>query len=289
MLIRALIAERADALTASERRIANTILADYPFAALVSIKELAEHTHVSAPSITRFVHKLGCKGYQDFQRALIHELRVEGSSPIDLKQRETALSTTGFLSDYTARVTKNIELLSESVQTSDLEAICGLLSDSARSIYLVGGRVSTVLAHYLSVHLKQIRQRVFHLCADADTLPDDILRMRRQDVMLILDFRRYQTTLERLASTIASRTSCTMILVTDKWISPVGKYCAHVVPVPIETDTPWDSYAAAFAIIEALTVRISEKQWDASEERIRAWDDLRAALGQMESDKEAQR
>lgn len=287
MPIKALILERADRLTASERRIANTILADYPFAALGSINGLAERTRVSAPSITRFVHKLGCDGYQDFQRALVEELRVERSSPIDLKRRETALSTTGFFSDYTARVTRNLEQLSGSVQPADLEAICALLSDRARSIYLVGGRVSGMLAQYLSVHLKQIRPRVFRLPADAEMLPDDILRMRRQDVLLIMDFRRYQPILERLASATAARASCNIVLITDKWISPVGKYCTHVVPVPIETNTPWDSYAAAFAIIEAMIVRVSGERWDDSEKRIQAWDEVRAHLGETESGTES--
>ena len=46
-------------LTASERKIANAILADYPFTGLQTIQELAERTGVSAPSITRFVSKVG--------------------------------------------------------------------------------------------------------------------------------------------------------------------------------------------------------------------------------------
>ena len=203
MQIRVRIAEKAGTLTASERRIANTILADYPFSALVSIKQLADHTRVSAPSITRFVHKLGCAGYLEFQRALIGELREETRSPIDLKQRETALSSTGFLVDYAARVVRNLQELSGAALPSDLDAICTLLGDPARAIYLVGGRVSGALAEYLAVHLRQLRPNVTLLTANSAALPDDILRIRRQDVVLILDFRRYQTDLERLAATIA--------------------------------------------------------------------------------------
>jgi DNA-binding MurR/RpiR family transcriptional regulator len=278
VLIKSLITKAADRLTPSERRIANTILADYPFSALVSIKELAQHTHVSAPSITRFVHKLGCAGYQDFQKTLIGELRVEAGSPIDLKRRETALSKSGFLADYFARVGQNMRQFTDSARPSDFEAICALMGDPTRSVYLVGGRVSGALASYMVVHLKQLRQRVFHLSGDPETLPDDILRMRRQDVVLMLDFRRYQPGLERLAAALAGRVGCTIVLITDKWISPIGKHSAYVVPVPIETDTPWDSYAAAFAVVEAMIIRISEDGWDASEKRIRAWDDLRAAL-----------
>ncbi len=280
MQIRTRISQRADSLTAGERRIANTILADYPFAALVSIRELADHTHVSAPSITRFVHKLGCAGYQDFQRALIGELRHAAGSPPDLKQHETALSKSGFLDDYIARVAGNLDRLTDTAQPAQIDAICRLLGDPARAIYLIGGRVSDALAAYMAVHLKQLRPRVEHLSGDAEALPDAILRMRRQDVVLMLDFRRYQPSLERAAAAIAGRASCTLVLITDKWISPVGRYASHVVPVPVESDTPWDSYVAAFALVEALIVRISEEGWDVSEKRIGDWDELRARLGQ---------
>lgn len=61
--IRTKIREAAEHLTASERKIANAILADYPFTGLQSIQELAVKTGVSAPSITRFVSKIGCGGF----------------------------------------------------------------------------------------------------------------------------------------------------------------------------------------------------------------------------------
>ena len=61
--IRTRIRAAAEQLTASERKIANAILADYPFTGLESIQELAAKTGVSAPSITRFVSKIGCGGF----------------------------------------------------------------------------------------------------------------------------------------------------------------------------------------------------------------------------------
>lgn len=278
MRIRALIKERADQLTTSERRVANAILADYPFAGLVSIVELAAHTHVSAPSITRFVHKLGCAGYQEFQRELIDELKEMSSSPIDLKQSEQALADEGFPAEYFSRIAGRLDDFAKAVQTSELETICTLLGDQSRTVYLLGGRISDSLARFFHIHLSQLRPRTFHLPTDVEVLPDAILRMRRQDVVMILDFRRYQPNLAKIAEMIAGRAQSQIVLITDKWISPVSRHSAHVIPIPVETGTAWDTYVAAFALLEAMVVRISDQDWKTVRHRIEAWDDIRFTL-----------
>ena len=84
MTLRVRIEKLSGELTASERELATVLLSDYPFAGLETIQSLAERTRVSAPSITRFVNKLGCRGYQEFQRTLIGELKEGQRSPVDM-------------------------------------------------------------------------------------------------------------------------------------------------------------------------------------------------------------
>ena len=66
-----------------------------------------------------------------------------------------------------------------------------------------------------------------------------------------------------------------VILMTDKWISPIAKYAREVLPVPIESGTLWDTYSAALAVTEAIVTRIAEDNWDQTRDRIKAWDALR--------------
>lgn len=84
MTVRVQIAEKSDEFTANERKLSATILADYPFAGLAPIQVLAEKTSVSAPTISRFVNKLGYGGFQEFQQELIAELKEGQKSPVDL-------------------------------------------------------------------------------------------------------------------------------------------------------------------------------------------------------------
>ena len=83
---RASIAEQAreafDRLTARERKAAQMLLANYPTAGLAPVAEFAERAQVSAPTVLRFVAKLGFLGYPDFQRQLREELEAQLASPL---------------------------------------------------------------------------------------------------------------------------------------------------------------------------------------------------------------
>lgn len=59
-----------------------------------------------------------------------------------------------------------------------------------------------------------------------------------------------------------------VVLVTDKWMSPISKDAQEVLPVPIDSGTVWDSYAAALALAEAIVARVTETNWDQTRNRI---------------------
>ncbi|MET4807941.1 MurR/RpiR family transcriptional regulator [Limibacillus sp. MBR-115] len=273
--VRDIVRRDGTKLTASERKIASAILADYPFAGLQTIQELAAQTGVSAPSITRFVSKVGFGGYQEFQRQLIGELREGQRSPLDLMASEHSGQDESFLGDYAKRIAEQVAEMASSVPQDQFNSILRLLADPSRSVFLLGGRISDSIATFLSVHLRQIRPNIYHLAGNQERWPDDILRMRKRDVFVLFDFRRYQPDLERLAATVASRRNPTIILITDKWMSPIARHSDLVVALPIESGTAWDTVACAIAFVEALIVKVSEVNWPETRKRIEAWDSLR--------------
>lgn len=275
MTVRNTIIQAASKLTASERKLANALLADYPFTGLQTIQELAERSGVSAPSITRFVSKLGFSGYQDFQRQLIGELKEGRRSPLDLKPATDREGAGDFLADYSARTAKLLQEVSSSISRDQFEAICNLVADPSRGIFVRGGRISDALATFLSMHLRQFRAKVHHLPANSELWPEYILRMRKQDVLILFDFRRYQADLAQLAEIVANRRKTKIILITDKWMSPIARFSDHVVGLPIEIGTAWDTSICAAAFVEALIVKVSEADWAATRERIEAWDAVR--------------
>ncbi len=274
MQVRARIAAIEKDLTAGERRLCAALIADYPFAGLDTIQSLAERTRISPPTISRFVTKLGFNGYQEFQRHLIEEVRESKSSPIDLYQDNRQMRG-GFLEDYFARVRAMLDAATAAISAQQFERLCDLLGDERRGIHIIGGRISDALALYLSRHLRQIRGNVHKLSSDPESWPEDLLRMKPKDILFVVDFRRYQPSLLRLAARASDDRNAAVVLMTDKWMSPISHHASEIVAVPIESGTVWDSYAASLVLLEAVLTRIAEQDWERTRRRIRRWDDLR--------------
>ncbi len=280
--LRARIEKLSGELTASERKLATALLSDYPFAGLETIQSLAERTRVSAPSITRFVNKLGCRGYQEFQRTLIGELKEGQRSPVDLHGEATALKE-GFLAKSLARSAEVAASAAEGVTPAQFERVCAMLQDDKRSVFMLGGRISDPIAQLLSRHLWRIRRDAYHIRPDTEVWPEYILRMKPRDVVFLVDFRRYQKNLATLAA-LASKRGAQVVVLTDKWISPIAKHASEVLAVPIESGTAWDSYVGAVALIEAMITRIAEQDWEGTRRRIETWDSVRLGHGVSEDD-----
>src|ERR1700733_6094454 len=86
-LVGELVRQRMGALSASERRLAQVLLAFYPVAGLEGLTRFAERAGVSPATVTRFITKLGLRGYPEFQESLRQELQERLSSPLTRYER----------------------------------------------------------------------------------------------------------------------------------------------------------------------------------------------------------
>lgn len=283
MQVRDRIEELSEELTVTERKLCTALLSDYPFAGLEPIQSLAEMTKTSPPTVSRFVTKLGFNGYLDFQRHLISELKEGQRSPVDLQKTSKPVQG-AFLASFLGRANALLQETSNAVSEAQFERICSLLSDEKRNIYVIGGRMSDALGLYLSRHLRQVRSKVYHLPSDQEVWPEYLLRMRPKDVLIIADFRRYQRNLHALSEKAANTRNVQIVLMTDKWLSPVSKYASEILAIPIDSGTLWDSYAGAMALLEAIVTRIAEANWNKTKGRIEMWDSMRLDFGETTND-----
>lgn len=273
MTIRQVLENKAAQFTPAERQLSSVLLADYPFSGLEPIQALSQRAHISAPSISRFVTKLGYAGFQEFQQHLIQELKESSRSPVEIRQQR-ADGQDATLVSYLTRIEALNEELLRRVSPVQFDRICDMLGDEKRAIYLIGGRMSDSIAEFFTRHLRQIRENIFHIPSDPELWPEYLLRLRPRDVLVIIDFRRYQASLARLSERVRARKAQT-IVITDQWISPAAKGARELVSVPVDSGTIWDSYIPAFALVEALLVPLAEGNWPATEARIKEWDNLR--------------
>lgn len=276
MALESEIRQRMDDLTAAERKVATAMLADYPFAGLLTLAELAKRARASSQSILRLVTKLGFKGYGEFQRAVIGEIKEGYHSPVILHETSDQQGADNVsLSKLTKATVAAVQETIQAMPEKQFRTICELMADPKRSVFLIGGRISHTIAMFLFRHLRQIRPKVYLVSEDEEEWPEYLLRMGRKDIVLVIDYRRYQSNLERFAEMATQDRGARIILFTDKWFSPVSKFSDYTLPAAVDVGTPWDTSLPLLLIVEAIINRVSEQDWDATRKRIGLWDGLR--------------
>jgi DNA-binding MurR/RpiR family transcriptional regulator len=82
------------------------------------------------------------------------------------------------------------------------------------------------------------------------------------DVVVVFDYRRYTEQSHDFAVAAAKR-GATVCLMTDNWLSPVARVAKVVLPVRVESASPFDSLVAATAISETVIAAVAEVMGEA--------------------------
>ncbi|MFJ8298178.1 MurR/RpiR family transcriptional regulator [Streptomyces sp. NPDC094447] len=249
------IRTRLGTLSPAERRVARTLLAFYPSLGFETAAAIAERAGVSAPTVLRFVARLGFTGFPDFQAALRRELDERNASPLSLY--ETAQGSA--LSDSTdGLVSRTSDVLSGALATTlaeipphDLQSAIGLLSDRKRRVTLLGGRFTHLLAQYLGLHLMQLRRDVRFL-PDRDVERTAVLAaLGRRDVVVVFDYRRYEENNLAVAR-LTQENGGKVVVFTDAWLSPAATHAEVVLSSRVDTLSPYDSLVPTLAVVETV-------------------------------------
>jgi len=267
------VRQRLDMLSPAERRLARVLLASYPIAGLESVARFAERAAVSPPTVTRFITKLGFRGYPEFQESLRREVQSRLSSPLaryrDEPKRNSAINHALEVASHNLKAT--VDLLSE----RDVKEAVSLLADVRRRVMVLGGRVSAPLARYLAGQLHLLRPGVGLVDAERTTPAQQLIDMRKTDVLVVFDYRRYQPdTIE--CARVAGARGCDVVLFTDQWLSPASAYARQVLVTSVETVGPFDSLVGATAVVEALIAAVLRELGPRAEARMQSLERLRA-------------
>jgi DNA-binding MurR/RpiR family transcriptional regulator len=267
------VRQRLDSLSPAERRLARVLLASYPIAGLESVARFAERAAVSPPTVTRFITKLGFRGYPEFQESLRHEVQARLSSPLaryrDEPKRDSAVN------DALDAATHNLKTSQELLSERDLKEAVELLADVRRRVLVLGGRVSATLARYMTGQLHLLRPGISLVDAERSAPAQQLIDMRKTDLLVVFDYRRYQPDTIESARIAASR-GCNVILFTDPWLSPASAFARQVLVTSVDMVGPFDSLVGAVAVVEALVVAVLRRLGPKAEARMQSLERLRA-------------
>lgn len=270
-----LVRQRQADLSPSERKLARVLLATYPIAGLESVARFADRAGVSAPTVTRFITKLGFRGYPEFQEQLRQEVQARLSSPLARYHEENAQEA-GTLVGRALEVSRhNLQATLELLSHRDVDEVVDLLSDIRRRVLVLGGRLSGPLARYLAGQLHLLRPGIALVESERTAAAQQLIDMRRGDVLVVFDYRRYQADTIESARLVAAQGG-NVVLFTDPWLSPASAFARQVVVTSVETVGPFDSLVGATAILEAVVAAVLAKLGQRAQSRMQSLEQLSA-------------
>ncbi|WP_065760496.1 MurR/RpiR family transcriptional regulator [Pseudomonas defluvii] len=265
-------------LTPAERKVVRALLDDYPRVGLGPMARLAKRASVSDPTILRLVKKLGFGGYGEFQDALLADVDDRMRSPRTLLvERREHLAGSDAWNGYLENAAQNLQQTQGLTQSGDIEILCGWLLDTRLRVHCHGGRFSRFLASYLVTHLRLLRPGC-HLLDDNAQLADVLYDLGRQDLLLLFDYRRYQSQALLLAEQAKAR-GVRLVLFTDIYASPLRELADLIISSPVESLSPFDTLVPAMAQVEALVNYLVSRMDDQLDERLGGIDALRTTFG----------
>lgn len=272
--VRRHIQRSMDRFSNGERKVARTLLARYPTAALTTAAELAAEANVSPPTVVRFVARLGFPGFPSLQRAIVREMNSELGSPLRQYEAKASGDQTGILLETSTVFQQMIERTYSDLPQSEFDKLADLLANPSKTVLISGGRFSGLLAEYLALHLNLMRSQVFFVGPGEITQRSLVVDAGPNTVLLTYDFRRYAPESQQFAESVA-RSGATVCLVTDPWMSPISHASHIVLPVQVDSASPFDSVLAATAVTESLIAAVNRRLGDKAIDRLRAIEDLR--------------
>ena len=225
------------------------------------VEDIARQSGVSAPTVTRFVKRLGFKRFADFQRAIRLEVQDNEVSPLALFKKHQSKPARKSNPDrlLIEHMSESLRKLLDAPTQRALDRAADLLGNAKSRIYLLGGRWSSAAAQYAAFQLTSLRGEIHVLAPQASGLVEDrIADFVKHDVLVAYDFRRYQPGTIAFCQTAKQR-GVKLVLFTDLDLSPVADIADVVVPVTVECTSPLETLAVAIAATDAMLARLVRK------------------------------
>ena len=256
---------RASTLTPGERKIARTLMADYPASGLRTSADLARRAGVSAPTVVRFAVQLGFPGYRELQDAIRAELSARTASPLTL---DSAVTSPDFLCQQAwATLGGGLQRTMATLLKADLDLAIDLLADRRREVVSFGGRFTRLSAEYLDLHLRMMRPRTRLLSWGVQPESGFLADVGSRTVCVVFDVRRYQDDVVSLAQMAAER-GAKVILITDPWMSPISAVADVVLGASVESLSSFDSMTSVLAVVDVLVAGLFARLGPSARQRM---------------------
>lgn len=152
-----------------------------------SIQGLAQETFSSPATIIRFCHKMGFKGFKEFQKSLLYELAIRKETD---RKRFEDIKEEDSLEEIVDKVTyKTISSLEDTRKLIDMQVLekCVNLLIESSAVYLYGLGSSLLVARDAYLKWLRINKECF-ICDDVHAQYLQAMNMKKGSVAMIISY-----------------------------------------------------------------------------------------------------
>lgn len=273
---RSALAERiADAwagLSPQEQRVADFLRAEPDESALYNSSELARRTGVSKATVSRLFRRLGFAGSQE-AREVLRAQRAAGL-PVLLDDPDDPLAA------QIARDVEHLRRLAVDVDRAVLREAAAALAAAPR-VVVAGFRSGFPLAMLLRQALVQARPDVRLVPETGQTLGEELVGLGADDVVVVVvGLRRRPAGFARTLDAMRAAAPDLLVLADPTLRRGPERWRFDV---PVQSASPFDSYAAAACLLSVLAGEVLHARGAAGAERVAAVDRAYASLGELDA------
>ncbi len=259
----------ADALPASERRVAETIIKNPRAAVALSIKELAARCETSTTSVVRLYRRVGYTHYKDFRIAITREAAQEEFTVSGLPEVTGDIERNDSLDEFVWKLATNETLsISDTARNLDLEALARAidLTITARRIDIFGVGASSFVGLDLQQKLARIGRTA--ICWGDPHSAWTAAATLDSECLAVTISHSGSTTETLEFSSIARQSGAANLVITNAPESPLAE-AADVVLATAARETSFRSGAfgsriAQLLVIDCLFVGVAQASFDES-------------------------
>ncbi|WP_332816056.1 MurR/RpiR family transcriptional regulator [Ramlibacter sp.] len=273
-----LVRNHYEALSPSERRLADVIVQRGKDLASYSATELSQLAGVSKATAARFFKRLGYEDFSKFRADV--RARVSAESPLFHLDRATkaAGNHRGLASHFEADA-NNLAETFERVGPKELQRAVAVLR-AARKIWVVGYRNGFATAFYAHALFSHAIADVTLVNEAAGKVADTLSEIARGDVLFAVDFRRRTRLLPRVVE-VAREAGAEVVLLTYSPLSQVAARSSVVLHCATKGTSIFDSYVAAMSLVNYLGTELVTTAPRKARERMERMERIHELLGDL--------
>jgi DNA-binding MurR/RpiR family transcriptional regulator len=258
------IGRSGSTLTKAERRVAEVVLERPQLVAFGTVAELAAAAEAGAATVVRLATKLGFDGFTALQASVQHDLANQ-LRPAAERIREPVGSD--LVGRHLQLEQANVQATLRPIDPAVLDDVVRHLADESARVYVLSGDASRGVAQQLVVDLGSLRDDVQVLDGNDIAVRRQIALLRRSDVLVAVDFRRYERWVVEAAVEAAAAGVWT-VAVTDSLLSPLSTGARRTFVVAAAGAGPFDSHVGTLSVFNLLVTGVADQLRAVATERL---------------------